>query len=313
MGNPSFSRILQTLRPDLVIYDYFRPRPSTADALEYKIPAVEFLTSGAAPLSYVYHMFNKPDVEFPFPELPSSLSFKELEGKYIDYLPTVTMKKTIAIGPLVQQNVDGDKNLEILQWLGTKDELSTVFVSFGSESFLSKEEREEIAHGLELSGVNFVWIVRFPTGERIVVEEALPVGFLKRIEERGMVVDGWAPQAQILAHSSIGGFVSHCGWNSILESLNFGVPIIAVPMNNDQPVNAKLVEEVGVGLEVRRNDQNKRIDRDNIAQVIKKVVKDESGVDVRMKAREFSEIIRMKGERDIDGLVDELVQLCNEG
>ncbi|KAH7839557.1 hypothetical protein Vadar_005715 [Vaccinium darrowii] len=223
------------------------------------------------------------------------------------------MKKTIPIGPLVQQNVDGDKNLEILQWLGTKDELSTVFVSFGSESFLSKEEREEIAHGLELSGVNFVWIVRFPTRERIVVEEALPVGFLKRIEEKGMVVEGWAPQAQILAHSSIGGFVSHCGWNSILESLNFGVPIIAVPMNNDQPVNAKLVEEVGVGLEVRRNDQNKRIDRDNIAQVIKKVVKDESGVDVRMKARGFSEIIRMKGERDIDGLVDELVQLCNEG
>jgi hypothetical protein len=74
LENPSFSHILQTRRPDLVIYDYFRPRPQTADALEYKIPAVEFLTSGAAPLSYVYHMFNKPDVEFPFPELPSSLS-----------------------------------------------------------------------------------------------------------------------------------------------------------------------------------------------------------------------------------------------
>lgn len=107
-------------------------------------------------------------------------SFRELEGKYIDYLPILMGKKIIPIGPLVQEIIDGDKDLEILQWLGTKDEQSTVFVSFGSESFLSKEEREEVAHGLELSGVSFVWIVRFPAGERIKVEEALPAEFLKR-------------------------------------------------------------------------------------------------------------------------------------
>ncbi|KAH7839414.1 hypothetical protein Vadar_011459 [Vaccinium darrowii] len=107
-------------------------------------------------------------------------SFRELECKYIDYLTILTEQKTIPIGPLVQQIVDGNKDLEILQWLGTKDELSTVFVSFGSESFLSKEEREEIAHGLELSGVNFIWIVRFPAGERIEIEEALLVEFPKR-------------------------------------------------------------------------------------------------------------------------------------
>lgn len=109
-------------------------------------------------------------------------SFRELEGKYIDYLPILTEKKIIPTGPLVQgTTVDiGDKDSEILQWLGAKDEFSTVFVSFGSETFLSKEEREEMAHGLELSGVNFIWIVRFPAGERIEVGEALPVGFLER-------------------------------------------------------------------------------------------------------------------------------------
>lgn len=108
-------------------------------------------------------------------------SFRELEGKYIDYLPILTEKKFVPTGPLVQgTTVDGDKDSAILQWLGAKDEFSTVFVSFGSESFLSAEEREEMAHGLELSGVNFIWIVRFPAGERIEVGEALPAEFLER-------------------------------------------------------------------------------------------------------------------------------------
>lgn len=93
-------------------------------------------------------------------------------------------------------------------------------------------------------------------------------------------MDGWSPQAQILAHSNTCEFVSHCDWNSILESLKFGVPIIVVPLKYDQPFNSKVVEDVGVGLEVER-DENRRLNRDNIAQVIRNVVKDESGVGVR--------------------------------
>ncbi|KAI8539695.1 hypothetical protein RHMOL_Rhmol09G0202900 [Rhododendron molle] len=85
-----------------------------------------------------------------------------------------------------------------------------------------------------------------------------------------------------------------------------------MPMKHDQPISGKVVEDVGVGLEVKR-DENKKLNREDIAQVIRKVVKDESGVRVRSKARELSEIIRMKGEKAIDGLVEEFVQLCNEG
>ncbi|GFS43022.1 UDP-glucosyl transferase 72E1 [Actinidia rufa] len=163
-------------------------------------------------------------------------------------------KKIAPVGPLVQDtNIGEHKDTQIMQWLGTKDKFSTVFVSFGSESFLSKEEMEEMAHGLELSKVNFIWVVRFPNvGEKIELEEALPKGFLDRLGNRGLVVEDWAPQAQILAHSSTGGFVSHCGWNSILESLKFGVPVIAMPMKYDQPMNARLVEDVGVAAEVKR-------------------------------------------------------------
>ncbi|KAI8526357.1 hypothetical protein RHMOL_Rhmol13G0301200 [Rhododendron molle] len=80
-------------------------------------------------------------------------TFRELEAKYNDYLAILTEKKTIPVGPLVHEIIDGDKDLEIFQWLDEKDELSTVFVSFGSETYLSKEEREEIAHGLLISGI----------------------------------------------------------------------------------------------------------------------------------------------------------------
>ncbi|KAK7852317.1 beta-d-glucosyl crocetin beta-1 [Quercus suber] len=116
---------------------------------------------------------------------------------------------------------------------------------------------EEIAHGLELSKVDFIWIVRFPVGEKIKLGKALPEGFLERVGERGIVVEDWAPQAKILRHSSIGGFVSHCGWSSVIESIKFGVPIIAIPMQFEQPLNARVVEEVGVAMEVKRDRDGK--------------------------------------------------------
>ena len=108
-------------------------------------------------------------------------TFRELEGKYIDYLSTLVEKKIVPVGPLVQDtNIVEHNDSQIMQWLGTKDEFSTVFVSFGSEYFLSKEEMEEMAHGLELSKLNFIWVVRFPFVEKIELEEALPKGFLDR-------------------------------------------------------------------------------------------------------------------------------------
>ncbi|THF97996.1 hypothetical protein TEA_007545 [Camellia sinensis var. sinensis] len=103
-----------------------------------------------------------------------------------------------------------------------------------------------------------------------------------------MVVEGWAPQLKILLHPSIGGFVSHCGWSSVMEGMKFGSPIIAMPMHLDQPVNARLVEEIGVGMEAVR-DKNRVLDRKNVAEVIQKVVVEDGGEAVRSKARELSE------------------------
>ncbi|KAF3445349.1 hypothetical protein FNV43_RR10525 [Rhamnella rubrinervis] len=345
MSSPNFANILSTVKPDLLIYDFVQPwAPQLASSMN--IPAVNFISFGAVMISFMLHAakYNGVDHEFPFPEIYLSdfmranfnqfietsadehldrvlkcmersnsfilmKTFRELEGKYMNYLSTTFGMKVVPAGPLVQDPDLEDDNVGIINWLDKKERSSTVFVSFGSEYYLSKEDIEEIAHGLELSEVNFIWVLRFPFGEKMELEEALPTGFLGRVREKGMVVENWAPQLKILRHSSIGGFVSHCGWSSVIESLNFGVPIIAMPMQLDQPMNARLVEDIGVALEVKR-ENNGRIKRGNVAKVIKEVVFEKIGDGIRKKAREMSDLIKEKGEEEIDDMVKELAKLC---
>ncbi|KAM7463817.1 hypothetical protein LguiA_031938 [Lonicera macranthoides] len=239
-------------------------------------------------------------------------SLKEIEGKYMDYFSLLNKKKVVSVGPLNRDSSHDDESSDIIEWLDEKNPCSTVFVSFGSEYFLSKDEITEIAYGLELSGVNFLWVLRFPKGEEIssVVEEAIfPEDFLEKVRERGRIVKGWAPQAQILGHPSVGGFVSHCGWNSVMESINCGVPVIAMPMQLDQPLNARLMVDIGVGVEIARGD-NGKIERDEVAKVVREVAGGEIGEDLRKKTRELAQKMKLNGEEEIDGAIEELLQLC---
>ncbi|KAK6926644.1 UDP-glucuronosyl/UDP-glucosyltransferase [Dillenia turbinata] len=344
-SKPSFDHILMTLKPNLIIYDFLQPWAQQA-ALAQNINSLLFFVSSAACSSFLYHIIKNPTTEFPFPalNLPDSESnkltqflhvssngltdwerfhkcmdestnfvliktSKEIEAKYIDYLSSLSNKEIVPVGPLVQDPSSKQDDEKIIDWLNKKDPSSTVFVSFGSEYFLSKEEREEVASGLELSNVNFIWVVRFHGDERISVEEALPVGFLNRVGDRGLVEGGWAPQAKILGHVALGGFVSHCGWSSTLEGITFGAPIIAMPMNLDQPWNAKMAVERGVALEVKR-DQNGKFRREEIAKVIKQVVMVEEGERIRNKSRELSMKMRQKGDEEIEVAVEKLMQLA---
>lgn len=342
----NFLKIFESVKPDILIYD-FNQSWAADIASSSNVPAVQFILSSATFSSISTHMLNRDlSVIFPFPisihkyfaekmyrlkpspdeatdidrvreaskrsKVVLRRTFREIEGKYIDYISVLSQKKTIPVGPLVQEVLeDTDDCTETIRFLDNKDESSVVFVSFGSEYFLSKEETEEIAYGLELSKLNFIWVVRFPFGENMKLKEALPLGFLDRIGGRGLVIERWAPQAKILRHSSTGGFVSHCGWGSIMESMMFGVPVIAMPMHIDQPYNAIVVKEVGVGQEVER-DENGSFKREDIAKVIRNVVLEECGETVRRKAKIMREKIRENGEKEIDEVVKELVKLCNE-
>ncbi|XP_047959177.1 UDP-glycosyltransferase 86A1-like [Salvia hispanica] len=127
-------------------------------------------------------------------------------------------------------------------WLQSKPPGSVLYVSFGSSLQDSKQIVGEIAYGLLLSKVSFVWVVR---------EDAdLPSGFRDEIAERGLVVP-WCNQIKVLSDPAVGGFFTHCGWNSVLESMWCGVPMICHPLDYDQPTNRKLVVDdwkVGINL-----------------------------------------------------------------
>ena len=116
---------------------------------------------------------------------------------------------------------------------------------------MSKEEMGEMARGLELSGVSFIWVIRFPKGEEVPLRDALPEVPYERTLGRGIIAEGWAPQDAILTHPAIGSFVTHCGWGSILEALLWGVPMVTMPWDRDHLLKFKLVNELGTGVEVR--------------------------------------------------------------
>ncbi|XP_022873157.1 beta-D-glucosyl crocetin beta-1,6-glucosyltransferase-like [Olea europaea var. sylvestris] len=345
MSSSCFSDIINTLKPDLLFYDVFQPWAAVL-ASSLGIPAVHFSTAGATPYSFGHHLFTYGNANFPYQAIyiqeyemkemnfPPNIkdadesyvfgnfkrscdivlmkSCRAIEGKYIDYLSLLSRKNVVPVGPLITQPTNEEDDSEIMQWLSKKSQLSTVYVSFGSENYLPKEQIEEIAQGLELCDVNFIWVVRFPVGSTIRIEETLPEEFLERVKERGMIVQGWVPQAKILAHPSIGGFVSHCGWSSILESIYFGVPVIAMPLKLDQPLNARLVVEAGVSVEVARN-KNREFKRDEIAKAITKVVVEKStGEGIRSKARELSKKMKDEEEIAMNETSENLLQLCSK-
>ncbi|KAK6136025.1 hypothetical protein DH2020_030235 [Rehmannia glutinosa] len=223
MARPTFSTILKTLKPDLVIYDFLQPW-APEEAAAQNIPAVVFLSTGAAASSLIMHDWFEPRSEYPFSE---SIYFRENEYSIRSRLVKSTGTDTndhIRVRDCVSKSNDV---VLIKTFKELEDRRSTIFASFGSEYFLSENEIEQIACGLELSEVNFVWALRFPIGENINIHEKLPLGFLERVGERGMVVEGWAPQRRILSHPSVGGFLSHCGWSSVMEGIYWASCVVA--------------------------------------------------------------------------------------
>ncbi|KAF8729024.1 hypothetical protein HU200_018335 [Digitaria exilis] len=140
---------------------------------------------------------------------------------------------------------------ECLRWLDGKGPGSVVYVSFGSIAQAGPKQVVELGLGLEASGHPFIWVVRNADD---VYDEAVR-GALREIEERvegrGLLVRGWAPQVTILSHAAVGGFVTHCGWNSTLEAITAGLPVVTWPHFTDQFLNEKMaVEVLGIGVSV---------------------------------------------------------------
>ncbi|KAG8065191.1 hypothetical protein GUJ93_ZPchr0004g39320 [Zizania palustris] len=222
---------------------------------------------------------------------------EELEPTGLDMLRTSFGVHTSAIGPLLAAPAPSDSqdDTSIIQWLDAHPPRSVLYISFGSQSSINTDQMTELALGLEASGRPFLWTVRPPVGldpKDGFKPEWLPAGFEDRMTQanRGLVVRGWAPQARILAHASTGAFMTHCGWNSILESLHHGLPLVGWPLGSEQFFNAMLVVEWGVCVEMARgNTESSTIDRAEVAEAVGTVMGEtKKGEETRRKAGEIA-------------------------
>eukprot|EP01018_Ginkgo_biloba_P030205 Gb_37848 [translate_table: standard] len=237
-------------------------------------------------------------------------SCSELEGKYLDYLQKDTGKPVFPVGPILinspkQTTAVETETPDWLQWLDDRAPSSVVYVPMGSECFPSREQIHALALGLEASHVPFLWALRShpnccndekPANNHD--STALPEGFQSRTRDRGFVIGGWAPQLEILSHSSTGAFLTHCGWNSLMEGMNLGLPLIALPMKYDQSLSARLVaEELKVAVEIQKESDGS-FHQEEVCRAVKMVMAEEKGREVRLKAMKLGRSVRNKESHD---------------
>jgi UDP:flavonoid glycosyltransferase YjiC (YdhE family) len=175
----------------------------------------------------------------------------------------------------------------------------------------------EIALGLEASRQQFIWVVKREQNDQ---EEWLPEGFEQRMEGKGLIIRGWAPQLLILQHEAVGAFLTHCGWNSILEGVSAGVPMITWPLFEDQFSNEKLVTQIlGIGVAVgaqKSEDGSMKseasVKREAIEKAVTKIMVDDEQEEMRRKVFALGEMARSAVEEggssftDLTALIEEL-------
>ncbi|XP_028775907.1 hydroquinone glucosyltransferase-like [Neltuma alba] len=231
-------------------------------------------------------------------------SFQELEPDTVRALHEEIQGKEkkpqiYLVGPIIQSGssneANGSDHSVCLTWLNNQPHKSVLYVSFGSGGTLSQDQTNELAHGLELSETRFLWVLRAPSKVSSAAYldtlnqnplDFLPEGFLERTKERGLVVPSWAPQIPILKHSSVGGFLSHCGWSSTLESIVHGVPLITWPLFAEQRMNAVFLNDgLKVALRPKFNENKGMVEREEIAKVVKSLINDEESSEIRIRIK----------------------------
>ncbi|XP_023739739.1 UDP-glycosyltransferase 43 [Lactuca sativa] len=235
-------------------------------------------------------------------------TFQELEPYSIDSLSSsyMDLPPIYPVGPIIDHvgpakwHSNRSRHEKTIEWLDHQPELSVVFLCFGSMGSLTPVQVREIAKGLERAGYRFLWALREPAKENLKLpndyehldESLFPDGFIDRTAEIGLIC-GWVPQVSVLAHKAIGGFVSHCGWNSILESISYSVPIATWPLYAEQQLNAfEMARELGLSVEIRLDSRDKGGDlvlAEDVERGIRELMNGGDGK-LREKVKEMSEM-----------------------
>ncbi|KAJ0775626.1 putative flavonol 3-O-glucosyltransferase [Helianthus annuus] len=285
-------KLLSDSEGEMVVPSFVNPVPMKAFPADYQIQdGFDFLMCS-------------------FPELRKAKgimvnTFLELETHAMKSFTDTNAPPVYPVGPVL--NLDGivgeidNRDVNVISWLDGQPPLSVVVLCFGSSGSFNEVQVKEIALGLERSGHRFVWSLRLtPDLEQSFSDPrmVLPDGFLERTLGKGKVI-GWAPQASLLAHEAVGGFVSHCGWNSILESLWFSVPTAAWPMYSEQQLNAfEMVVELGLAIDLKMDYKINFLNPDTnlvivtaeeIETGIRRLMEDK---EVRAKVKEMSKLSR---------------------
>ncbi|KAL6888272.1 hypothetical protein ACP4OV_009298 [Aristida adscensionis] len=288
---------------------------AAGDAETYVVPGVPVrveVTKATAP-----GFFNSPGWEALREESMAAMrtadgavvnTFLDLEGEFVACYEAALGKPVWALGPLCLRNRDADAMASrgntpgvhhgaVTAWLDAMDTGSVVYASFGSIARKLPGQLFEVGHGLEDAGKPFLWVVKEQEAAAPEVEEWLKA-FEARTAGHGLVVRGWAPQLAVLSHRAVGGFVTHCGWNSLLEAVAHGVPVVTWPHFADQFLNERLVVDVlGVGVPVGVtapvmifDDEAVAVARGDVARAVAELMGDgEEAGERRRKAKEYGE------------------------
>ncbi|KAI6701351.1 hypothetical protein NL676_015675 [Syzygium grande] len=255
-------------------------------------------------------------------------SFYELEPVYADHYRTFLGRRSWFVGPFSLCNKEIEDKAhrgnqasidqhECLQWLDSKQPNSVIYICFGSMADFNAAQLHEIAVGLEESGQQFIWVVKKAPNVEEGKEEWLPDGYESRIQNRGLIIRGWAPQVLILDHEAIGGFVTHCGWNSTLEAVTAGVPMVTWPVAAEQFYNEKLVTQVlkiGVNIGVKQwvSMFGDSVKSERVEEAVKRVLVGEEAAEMRKRAKALAEMASGAVEEggsswsDLGALIQEL-------
>ncbi|KAM3750078.1 hypothetical protein ACB098_04G010600 [Castanea mollissima] len=226
-------------------------------------------------------------------------TFNELENEVVNWM-TSQQWRVKTIGPTIpsiylDKRLEDDKEYGLhlfkpdvdvcMKWLDTKETHSVVYTSFGSLASLGEEQMDELTRGLKNSNCHFLWVVRETE------QKKLPPNFLEETSEKGLVVS-WCPQLDVLAHKAVGCFMTHCGWNSTLEALSLGVPMVAMPQWTDQPTNAKFIVDVWkIGVRIKL-DERGIATKEEIELCIREVIEGERGKQMKMNSVRWKELAK---------------------
>ncbi|KAL6595133.1 hypothetical protein ACP70R_048236 [Stipagrostis hirtigluma subsp. patula] len=307
----------RTTTEDYMVPPPWIPFPSTLAYRRHEAEAVAALfrpnASGVADVDQFWQMHRPSSCR-----LAILRSCPEVEPRLFPLVTELFAKPVIPAGLLLPDDaVDDDTAagataasveafFDAMKWLDAQPRRSVIYVALGSEAPVTADHVRELALGLELSGVRFLWALRRPAGHD---GAQLPDGFEARVAGRGVVSTGWVPQVRVLAHGAVGAFLTHCGWGSTVESLlRFGHPLVMLPFITDQGLIARTMAAQGVGVEVTRNEHDGSFGGEDVAAAVRRVMVEEEGEEFARNARKVQEVIgdRARQEQYMDELVEHL-------